>query len=207
MGQLTFFDPGSLIKEFQLNGYIETGTGLGVSLTYACQFPFDFLMSVELDKEMAETARSNFMGNNKVKITNAHSTEFLELVCQKLPTEQNCLFFLDAHFPEADFGKLPYRDSIEKYGKSALPLDEELSIIKKYRRDKDVIIVDDIMIYDQGNNQYEHAANGFPWNNFDMQNNLGLSTQLKDLFDDFQSSHKIQYNNSHQGYALLTPLL
>jgi hypothetical protein len=54
------------------------------------------------------------------------------------------LFFLDAHFPGADFKGSKYN----VFAVDAIPLKEELLLIKKYRPNcQDVIICDDARIY------------------------------------------------------------
>ncbi|MHA1931937.1 MAG: hypothetical protein ACW96X_05315, partial [Promethearchaeota archaeon] len=56
----------------------------------------------------------------------------------------NTLWFLDAHFPGADFKKKKYKND----SKIALPLEDELDVIKSLRDiQSDIFIIDDIRIY------------------------------------------------------------
>ena len=154
MGAIYAFNIEQLIKQYRLSTYIETGTGAGVSLQHALLFPFDELFSIEMDPQLYEPARTKFNSKN-VSIKLGKSKDQLpEILGSKI--KDNILFFLDAHFPEADFGsgcdKERYARSIQTYAGDALPLKNELEIIKKFRINKpDVIIIDDLRIYEDGN--------------------------------------------------------
>jgi len=133
------------LSSFGCNVYVETGTGLGVSLGKAYSvFPKCF--SVDLDSEMVDAAL--------LKFPNAHievgeSTFILErwLTSDFLKPNDSILFYLDAHFPGADFKGAEYNVNAP----NAVPLQLELQLIRKYRpHSKDIIICDDARIYMTG---------------------------------------------------------
>ena len=46
MGHLQAFNVQEMINKFNIQGYIETGTGIGDSLSYALKFSFKKLYSI-----------------------------------------------------------------------------------------------------------------------------------------------------------------
>ena len=72
MGHVQAFDLKQLITEFNLKAYIETGTGIGDSLSHALKFfEFEELHSIEIDKNLYEKALINFQ-NPRLKIYNKY---------------------------------------------------------------------------------------------------------------------------------------
>lgn len=196
MGHVQAFDLKHLITVFDLKVYIETGTGIGDSLSHALNFPeFEELHSIEVDKNLYEKALINFQ-DPRLKIHNKYSKEALPEI---LGTAKNCLFFLDAHFPDADFGTAPdrYQVSLQKYGKDALPLEEELSIIHQMRsQSKDVLIIDDVWIYEKG---------PFETGNWVEQDKLDIG-DMNFVSNIFKDTHDISKFYKQQGYLLLLPI-
>lgn len=198
MGHVQAFNLKDLIVRYNLYGYIETGTGIGDSLSHALLFPeFTELYSVEIDKDLYNNAVRNFQ-DQRLKIINDISKKALKQILPFFDKNKNYLFFLDAHFPDADFGTAPdrYQASFKKYGKDALPLEEELSIIKEFRPlNKDVLIIDDVWIYEsgpfQGGNWIERET--MPLGNMDFVSKL------------FNDHYDITKDYKQQGYLLLTP--
>jgi hypothetical protein len=125
----------------------------------------------------------------------------LEDLVPKLPKEKPVLFFLDAHFPGADFHKISYEESIRQFKEDAFPLLKEIKIIKKHRDiSKDVFIIDDWKLYDRDKN-YEHSE----WLYRELQKELGLITMPNQIINEFENTHNFEINLSHQGYLILTP--
>jgi hypothetical protein len=140
MGSLLRFNP----KDYGCNIYIETGTGSGSCLDKAIQANvFDRYYSVDLDSDLAMVAKKKFPF---VNIEIGKSIDILEkwLSSDEISKKDKILFFLDAHFPGADFRGAKYDVSVP----NAVPLEEELKLIKKYRENcQDYIICDDARIY------------------------------------------------------------
>lgn len=144
MGAVHKFNLDSLIKNYNLVNYVETGTGEGMCLTHALNYPFSRFLSCEITKELFEAAKPKFP---KVELHHSNSEQFLSNI---LPTLQgNSLFFLDAHFPGADFHYAAY-DACKDVN-LRLPLEVELDLLVKHRKNyNDVIIIDDLRIYMKG---------------------------------------------------------
>lgn len=148
MGSLSNFNStcvsiSELKSKYDLNVFVETGCFKGNTLRYVQDFKFDRLYSCDIDKEMIDIC-SNISPN--LELFHCTSTEFLEQLLPKLDQDR-VLFFLDAHLPEHD------KNNGEKWIESELnfPLEQELEIINKYRKGKkDVIICDDLRIYEYG---------------------------------------------------------
>jgi hypothetical protein len=198
MGHVQAFDLNSLIKNFNISGYIETGTGIGDSLSHALKFQeFKKIYSVEIDNNLFKNAVEKFQ-DPRLKIINDYSKNALPIILSELNENDNFLFFLDAHFPDADFGSAPdrYKVSSEKYGKDALPLEEELTIINSFRTNhKDLLIIDDVWIYEMG---------PFESGNWREKEKIKTGTMefVEKIFGNYYDIHKFY---KQQGYLLLTP--
>ena len=83
MGQITYFNLNNIITHFKCTTYVETGTGIGVSLQYALQHPFEKFYTVDIDKDLQESTKQN-INDPRVEYVNGLSTESLKLIVQKL---------------------------------------------------------------------------------------------------------------------------
>ena len=140
MGYLNNFN----LDSYGCDAYVETGTGNCVTLSKA-HLHFDNIYSVDLDPTLVRNARSRFP---KSTINEGLSTEVLDKwLKDDLSNFESILFFFDAHFPGSDFYGVPYSVTAP----NAVPLEEELRLLKKYRPNaRDVIICDDARIYTSG---------------------------------------------------------
>ena len=198
MGHLQAFNVQQLINDFSLKGYVETGTGVGDSLGHALNFKdFEKLFSIDFDEDLYKKALINFQ-DSRLKLFNDLSRIALPEILETLPTSENYLFFLDAHFPKADFGTDPdrYVKSVTDYGKDAIPLEEELRIIKSYRAfSKDVLVIDDVWIYEDG-----------PFEGGNWRERQRVSIGDRNFVEIiFKASHDIGLFYKQQGYLVLTP--
>lgn len=197
MGHLQAFDTQSLINNYNLHGYIETGTGIGDSLSYALTLPFKKLYSIEYDPRLYKGALEKFI-DPRLKIINNLSKHALPTILSEINKDDPYLFFLDAHFPEADFGTAPnrYQASFKKYGSDALPLETELNIIDIMRPlYQDIILIDDVWIYEEG---------PFETGNWKEREKMSIGTMdfVSEIFKDQYVISKIY---KQQGYLILTP--
>lgn len=132
MGNVTHFDKEEISK---YKVFVETGTYTGSGASYLaslCERGY----TIDVFKQCA-------ILNDSITFLYGESTEHLEKICQEEP--EDIVFWLDAHYP-ADYG-VPT-------GIKVLPLVEELEIIAKYRQDKkDLILIDDLRIYETRNYQ------------------------------------------------------
>ena len=180
MGSLRDFK----LEEYGRDVYVETGTGQCVTLSKAIP-NFKRCYTVDMDEDIVFKARNRFRG---VTVTHGLSTTALEQwLKNELSLDETVLFFLDAHFPGSDYHGVPYSVSAP----NAVPLREELELIKKYRPEcRDIIICDDARIYaiadfESGNTEWLQVPGGF---NF-----------VYDLFPDA----KISLTLHEQGYIII----
>lgn len=156
MGILRDFDLGI----YDCDIYVETGTGACATLSKALK-TFNKCYSIDLDKDIVLAAKAQYP---TATIMHGLSTTMLEkLLKTKLSANDKVLFFLDAHFPGADYRHAKY----DVAAPNAVPLKEELQLIKKYRpTSKDVIICDDARIYtlanfESGNVEWLQVPGGY----------------------------------------------
>jgi hypothetical protein len=139
---------GTLSPPFNLDfikcdAYLETGTGQCNSLFTALRSKiFKKCYSIDIDTRIVENARKLlpsaeiFLGESTFTLSS--------LLRNDLKQYNSILFFLDAHFPGADY----FNEKYDINAPNAIPLKQELELIKKYRNNcKDVIICDDARIY------------------------------------------------------------
>ena len=212
MGSLTKHNVGSYISNYNLINYVETGTGLGECLEYAMRHPFEKLNSVEIYDELYEKAKQKFAGLSKVynrecKIFHGHSADELVSILKDIDKDEPTLFFLDAHFPGADFRYETY-DAVEDEN-VRVPLKSELEVIKKHRDTKnDVFIIDDLWLYEdeeyEAGSLQQHLDKHFPDMGY-TQEKLSGGQDIKFVYNLFLESHNIIKDSRDQGYLILTP--
>jgi hypothetical protein len=198
MGEINIFDLTPYVEKHNCKTYFETGTGKGVCLSHALNFDFDKFYSVDLDEELVIAAKNRFVGY-PLTLINDYSSKALE---QYVPTldQEPVFFFLDAHFPGADFHKMSYEESIRTYKDEAFPLHQELTTIKKFRNtDKDVFLIDDFKLYEEGD--YEFGG----WAYSELQEELGLVTKSQFIYDLFKDTHTFEKSLRHQGFLFIIP--
>ncbi len=169
--------------------FFETGTGLGHSLQHALDNGnFDNLYSTEIYKETANRAIIKFKKYKYVQILNTNSITALAATLPTIPPDVPILFFLDAHFPgEVEQG---YDYATNDPSSLNLPLEEELCLIKKLRSNsQDVIVVDDLKIYENGRYENGNIGDNFAnieqtWRNLDFLNNLFFNKSIERLYLD-----------------------
>ncbi len=193
MGSLTRFNLNRIIREYNSKYLFETGTLWGDGVAYGLRSPFKKIISVEIIPEIAAKARQRFEGEEKVEILEGDSLAVLQT---QLPAiNENIIFWLDAHFPGADAGLNNYdHDHAEHH---RLPLVRELEIIKNMRKDfEDVLILDDMRIYEEGPYQNGNApADVLPKG----KRNLDF------VHEYFSNTHLFMKSYLDEGYILLFP--
>ena len=140
MGTLS---PPFNLERIKCDAYVETGTGHCTSLFAALRSKlFKKCYSIDIDPLIVEDARALLP---KAEILLGESVFTLNSLLKNELTQYNSiLFFLDAHFPKADYFGAAY----DINAPNAIPLKEELTLIYNYRKNcKDVIICDDARIY------------------------------------------------------------
>lgn len=195
MGTLKTFNLGKFIDEYQVDTFIETGTYLGDSLDYASKFNFKTLYSIELLDEYYQKSLERFNHNEKIFLIKNNSVDGLISLLPKL-SDCKCLFWLDAHLP--DFYDVNYGNNYTENEKIFVPLEQELSSLKKFKNiENDVIIIDDLRIYERGN--FESGN----WDGYlkKLISDKGINF-IKDLLSE---THHIEKDFRHEGYLICLP--
>ena len=182
MGVLTDHDLVYYKTTHDLIGFIETGFEKGAGCAHALDSGFEDITSIEISEEYVKNG--NIFYGNLMDIIKGDSSQVLPELLEMYPTNINVLFWLDAHLPG-----WPNKEAEDT--DTCFPLQKELEAIKEFRLGKDVIIIDDLRIYENG--PYE-AGN---WGEFQ----IGIQF-IKDLFEE---THNFIKDYRKQGYLILIP--
>jgi hypothetical protein len=189
MGSIAEHNIQKFKEDYNLNAFVETGTGLGGGLNWAIQNSnFTAYLSCELYKEVFNKIH---IQSPKCFLFECDSLNFFKQI-QPLIEKANCLFWLDAHFPGADFGYENYMDN--KFDENlSLPLLNELDFLVNNKNIlNDVFIIDDWRIYED--NSYQHG-------NSDIKR-FEQRIIIENLF---QKTHNLVKDFRHEGYLICTP--
>lgn len=205
MGCLRQHKLNDYIKKYNLKYYFETGTGKAECLSYALSHSFKEFYTVDIDEDLVKEAYENLKDTNQnINFLVGKSTDILEEYVPQIPKEDGVFFFLDAHFPGADFHKCTYEESIREHKKDAFPLEQEVEIICNNRdTSNDVFVIDDFVLYEEG--KYECLNYGCVWEYDWLQEELDLKTNSKFLYDKFEKTHDFKKDLRSQGYLIITP--
>jgi hypothetical protein len=195
MGLLLRFKLDEFIPKYGLKTFIETGTARGESLAYAATRPeFTTLLSCEIEPLMVAGAVARFNEDGRIKILRMESSLFMRLVCRSgLPP---ALFWLDAHYPGADCGLAGYADEAD--ASLRLPLREELERIAAHRAGRDVILIDDLRIYETGDYEDGPLPDDTPGTP-----TPGGADWIRQMF---ARTHRSVTVTRDQGYLMLLPM-
>lgn len=194
MGELNLHNLAEYNQKFNCTQFVETGTAIGVGLQYACNFNFKNLYSIEYVKELYEDCVVKFENDERVKLFNTNSLDGLTQILPML-TEEPTLFWLDAHFPGADFHFNDY-DHMKEEQSLHMPLVEELQMIHKQRKHcSDVFILDDLQLYQEGPFELYNKEFVEKYGNKDISPGTDL----------FKDTHNFSIDRRHQGFLILTP--
>ncbi len=205
MGLLREHKLTDYINKYNLKYYFETGTGKAECLEYALRYPFEEYWTVDIDEDLIEESFNKFKNMSKnINLLIGKSIDILDEYIPQIPKESPTLFYLDAHFPGADFQKCTYEESIREHKKDAFPLEEEVDVILEKRDvSKDVFIIDDLVLYEEGD--FECLKVGCVWEYGWLQEELDLKTDSKFLYEKFEKTHDFKKDLRSQGYLIITP--
>ena len=205
MGLLREHKLTDYIDRYNLKYYFETGTGKAECLEYALRYPFEEYWTVDIDEDLIEESFNKFQNMRKnINLLIGKSIDILDEYVPQIPKESPTLFYLDAHFPGADFQKCTYEESIREHKKDAFPLEEEVDVILEKRDiSKDVFIIDDLVLYEEGD--FECLKVGCVWEYGWLQEELDLKTDSKFLYEKFEKTHDFKKDLRTQGYLIITP--
>lgn len=179
--------------------FAETGTGTGTGMETARGFGFSRLFSCDVDKEQITNLRARWMLDSRIGLFAGTSVDFINWLLASghadIKPDTRIVWFLDAHFPGFDLGKAAI--DAEKDLDIRLPLHTELRLLHRYGRTKDVIVIDDLRVYEVG-----------PYQGGTMeQHNAGhVACYDKPLpLDLWEPTHDIKRDYRDGGYLILVP--
>lgn len=183
---------------FDIKNFVETGTGIGTTLRKVIEDKPELLniYTIELMDELYNNLIEEFGSFSFVNLIKGLSKEELEKLMKVLSPEPT-MFWLDAHFPGADFGINNLNYFSESNPEINTPLESELKEIVKSKRDisKDIFIIDDLRIYKDG-----PYSNG----NWEPRKIIG-GDGIEFIFNLFEKTHHIVESYKDEGYILLFP--
>ena len=129
MGQLNqAIQIENVLDFYDIDNFVETGTGAAEVVRSVNEIDEDVdIHTIEIIEEIYDKNKIKFSYLKNVNWHLGESSEVLPEIIPKL--KGNTLFWLDAHFPGADFGLASYGD--EKDIDKRLPLKTELETISK----------------------------------------------------------------------------
>jgi len=194
MGSLMRFKLDEFVERFKLQAFVETGTGRGDSLAYAAtRTEFAAILSCEIEPLLAAGAVIRFSEDPRISVMRSESGSFMRLVAASdLPP---AFIFLDAHYPGAGFGLRDYDHPLPE--SERLPLARELEHLATLRPGRDVILIDDLRIYETGNWEDGPLPEGTPGTP-----TPGGADWIRELF---AATHDAKTIERDQGYLLLLP--
>ena len=175
----------ALTKNYSLTEFVETGCYQGEGLDHAQRLGYSNLYSCDIDLARVTECQITFP---TAVIVHQESVVFLEHILPRV--HGAALFWLDAHYP-ADYGQ-------EETTATKFPIIEEILRIKQYKTDyqRDVIIIDDIRVFDSQDNPFVNRSIG----EYYM---MDLSIQqITDLLSD---THDYQLVQADTGNLIFTP--
>jgi len=180
-----------LVKVLNLKNFVESGTGDCSSMKIAADLNlFENLYGIDLDEDLYNRAVSMF--KSSVNMYNGYSKDEMLKIVGELSNKPT-LFWLDAHFPGADYKGVKY--DAEKDDSKRIPLEAELKIISENRDiTNDVFIIDDLRIYaDLPGGSWEFRSTAGAENHDFIETLIG-------------KTHLLVEHHQDQGYMLGFPL-
>jgi hypothetical protein len=184
----------NVLKFYDIKNFVETGTGIGEVVRSVCEIDRNInIHTIEIIEEIYD---KNKISLSYLDNVNWHLGQSSDVLPDIVPSLQgSTLFWMDAHFPGADFGLAEYGD--EKNIDKRLPLKSELEIIVKNKDvSNDVFIIDDLRIYEDG--PFEAGV----WKDRSKYGGDGIEF-IEELFEE---THYVVKSYNQQGYIMLFPV-
>ena len=195
MGQLNeAIQIKNVLDFYDIKNFIETGTGQAEVVQTVVEA--DDTLNVHTIEVIPEIYDKNKINFSYLKDVNWHLGTSFDILPEILPDlKGTTLFWMDAHFPGADFGLSSYGD--EKDDDKRLPLKKELETIVENRDvTNDVFVIDDLRIYEDG------PFGDGNWEDREKYGGDGIEF-IEELFDE---THYVVKSYNAQGSILLFPV-
>ena len=195
MGQLNeAIQIKNVLDFYDIKNFVETGTGKAEVVQSVVEA--DDSLNVHTIEVIPEIYDKNKINFSYLKDVNWHLGTSFDILPEILPDlKGTTLFWMDAHFPGADFGLSSYGD--EKDDDKRLPLKKELETIVENRDvTNDVFVIDDLRIYEDG------PFGDGNWEDREKYGGDGIEF-IDELFDE---THYVVKSYNAQGSILLFPV-
>ena len=195
MGQLNeAIQIKNVLDFYDIKNFVETGTGQAEVVQTVVEA--DDTLNVHTIEVIPEIYDKNKINFSYLKDVNWHLGTSFDILPEILPDlKGTTLFWMDAHFPGADFGLSSYGD--EKDDDKRLPLKKELETIVENRDvSNDVFVIDDLRIYEDG------PFGDGNWEDREKYGGDGIEF-IEELFDE---THYVVKSYNAQGSILLFPV-
>ena len=195
MGQLNqAIQIKNVLDFYDIKNFVETGTGQAEVVRSV--YEADETLNIHTIEVVEEIFDQNKIKFSYLKDVSWHLGTSFKILPAILPTfDGNTLFWMDAHFPGADFGLSSYGE--EKDMDKRLPLKRELESIVQSRDVKnDVFVIDDLRIYEDG---------PFETGNWDERTKYG-GDGIGFIEEMFEDTHYIGRSYNAQGSVILFPV-
>ena len=195
MGQLNeAIQIKNVLDFYDIKNFVETGTGQAEVVQTVVEA--DDSLNVHTIEVIPEIYDKNKINFSYLKDVNWHLGTSFDILPEILPDlKGTTLFWMDAHFPGADFGLSSYGD--EKDDDKRLPLKKELETIVENRDvSNDVFVIDDLRIYEDG------PFGDGNWEDREKYGGDGIEF-IEELFDE---THYVVKSYNAQGSILLFPV-
>ena len=195
MGQLNqAIQIKNVLDFYDIKNFVETGTGQAEVVQTVVEA--DDTLNIHTIEVIPEIYDKNKINFSYLKDVNWHLGTSFDILPEILPDlKGSTLFWMDAHFPGADFGLSSYGD--EKDDDKRLPLKKELETIVANRDvTNDVFVIDDLRIYEDG------PFGDGNWEDREKYGGDGIEF-IEELFDE---THYVVKSYNAQGSILLFPV-
>lgn len=195
MGQLNqAIQIKNVLDFYDIKNFVETGTGQAEVVQTVVEA--DDTLNIHTIEVIPEIYDKNKINFSYLKDVNWHLGTSFDILPEILPDlKGTTLFWMDAHFPGADFGLSSYGD--EKDDDKRLPLKKELETIVENRDvTNDVFVIDDLRIYEDG------PFGDGNWEDREKYGGDGIEF-IEELFDE---THYVVKSYNAQGSILLFPV-
>ena len=184
----------NVLDFYDIKNFVETGTGQAEVVQTVVEA--DDTLNVHTIEVIPEIYDKNKINFSYLKDVNWHLGTSFDILPEILPDlKGTTLFWMDAHFPGADFGLSSYGD--EKDDDKRLPLKKELETIVANRDvTNDVFVIDDLRIYEDG------PFGDGNWEDREKYGGDGIEF-IEELFDE---THYVVKSYNAQGSILLFPV-
>ena len=184
----------NLLEFYNIENFVETGTGIAEVVRSVYEINSE--VNIHTIEIIEEIYKKNKVSLSYLKGVNWHLGQSSDVLPQILPElSGNTLFWMDAHFPGADFGMASYGDEPDL--SKRLPLQSELEIIVNSRDvSNDVFVIDDLRIYEDG-----------PFEDGNWKDRLKYGADGIEFIDElFEETHYVIKSYNKQGFIILFPV-